>query len=165
MATTFADALMGAEADAICGAGYGEHSQERTNARNGCRRRDWDTRAGSISRAIPKLRQSEQGVHVHGPAGLTELQHQHIGRDECVRASVQRPDRNASLAHRANIDHHISDATLMQAVRYQSQWILLFVLRAETHCQQWRRILFLVVMWLAPNPSWTTTTTSAEIQL
>ena len=35
----------------------GERSQERTNTRNGYRRREWDTRAGSISLAIPKLRQ------------------------------------------------------------------------------------------------------------
>jgi putative transposase len=57
MVQTFAEALMGAEADAVCGAGYGERSGERTNTRNGYRRRDWDTRAGSISLAIPKLRQ------------------------------------------------------------------------------------------------------------
>jgi putative transposase len=57
MVTTFAEALMGAEADAICGAAYGERSAERTNTRNGYRRREWDTRAGSISLAIPKLRQ------------------------------------------------------------------------------------------------------------
>jgi len=53
MVQTFAEALMGAEADAVCGAGYGERSGERTNTRNGYRRRDWDTRAGSISLAIP----------------------------------------------------------------------------------------------------------------
>jgi putative transposase len=57
MVQTFAEALMGAEADAVCGAAYGERSDERTNIRNGYRRRDWDTRAGSISLAIPKLRQ------------------------------------------------------------------------------------------------------------
>jgi putative transposase len=57
MVTTFAEALMGAEADAVCGAAYGERSDERMNTRNGYRRRDWDTRAGSISLAIPKLRQ------------------------------------------------------------------------------------------------------------
>jgi putative transposase len=57
MVATFAEALMGAEADAVCGAAYGERSTERTNTRNGYRRRDWDTRAGSISLAIPKLRQ------------------------------------------------------------------------------------------------------------
>jgi mutator family transposase len=55
MVQTFAEALMGAEADAVCGAAYGERSIERTNTRNGYRRREWDTRAGSISLAIPKL--------------------------------------------------------------------------------------------------------------
>jgi putative transposase len=56
MITTFAHALMGAEADAVCGAGFGERSDERTNTRNGYRRRVWDTRAGSVELAIPKLR-------------------------------------------------------------------------------------------------------------
>ncbi len=57
MVQTFAEALMGAEADAVCGAAYGERSDERANTRNGYRRREWDTRAGSIDLAIPKLRQ------------------------------------------------------------------------------------------------------------
>ena len=57
MVTTFAEALMSAEAEAVCGAGYGERSDERRNTRNGYRRREWDTRAGSIELAIPKLRQ------------------------------------------------------------------------------------------------------------
>ncbi len=57
MVQTFAEALMGAEADAVCGAAYGERSAGRTNTRNGYRRREWDTRAGSIHLAIPKLRQ------------------------------------------------------------------------------------------------------------
>jgi len=56
MVKTFADALMSAEADAICGAPYGVRSDERTNSRNGYRARDWDTRAGTVELAIPKLR-------------------------------------------------------------------------------------------------------------
>ena len=56
MVATFAEALMGAEAGAVCGAAYGERSAERANTRNGYRRREWDTRAGSITLAIPKLR-------------------------------------------------------------------------------------------------------------
>ncbi|BBX82620.1 hypothetical protein MAUB_04930 [Mycolicibacterium aubagnense] len=48
---------MGAEADALCGAGYGERSAERTNSRNGYRHRQFDTRAGTLDLAIPKLRQ------------------------------------------------------------------------------------------------------------
>src|ERR687886_295213 len=55
MAQTFAEALMSAEADAICGAPYGVRSDERTNQRNGYRPREWDTRAGTIELAIPKL--------------------------------------------------------------------------------------------------------------
>jgi putative transposase len=47
---------MGAEADAVCGASYGERSPERVNRRNGYRERDWDTRVGTIELAVPKLR-------------------------------------------------------------------------------------------------------------
>jgi putative transposase len=55
--STFIAALMSAEADALCGAGYGERSAQRSNRRNGYRQRDFDTRAGTIDVAIPKLRQ------------------------------------------------------------------------------------------------------------
>lgn len=51
-----AEELMGAEADALCGARYGERSPERVNSRNGYRSRRWDTRAGTIELEIPKLR-------------------------------------------------------------------------------------------------------------
>src|SRR5271163_427570 len=54
---TFIHTLMGAEADALCGAGYGQRSIERTNQRNGYRHREFDTRTGSLDLAIPKLRQ------------------------------------------------------------------------------------------------------------
>ncbi|WP_424536448.1 IS256 family transposase [Sphaerisporangium viridialbum] len=57
MVKTMAEALMSAEVDSRCGADYGERSSERTNSRNGYRARDWDTRAGTIELAIPKLRQ------------------------------------------------------------------------------------------------------------
>jgi putative transposase len=56
MVQDFAEALMGAEADALCGAGYGERTPERLNRRNGYRERDWDTRVGTIELAVPKLR-------------------------------------------------------------------------------------------------------------
>jgi putative transposase len=55
--STFIDALMSADADALCGAEYGMSSPERVNVRNGYRHRDFDTRAGTIDVAIPKLRQ------------------------------------------------------------------------------------------------------------
>ncbi len=57
MVKDFAEALMSADADAVCGAGYGERSPERVNRRNGYRERDWDTRVGSIELAVPKLRE------------------------------------------------------------------------------------------------------------
>jgi transposase-like protein len=56
MLATFIGALMGAEAEAICGAPYGLPSPDRTNSRNGYRHRDFDTRAGTVDVAIPKLR-------------------------------------------------------------------------------------------------------------
>ena len=42
----------------VRGAGYGQRSPDRSNTRNGYRHRGWDTRAGSIDLAIPKLRES-----------------------------------------------------------------------------------------------------------
>jgi len=57
MVESFAEALMGAEADALCGAPYGERSPERVNTRNGYRERAWGTRVGTIELAIPKLRE------------------------------------------------------------------------------------------------------------
>ena len=56
MVREFAQRLMAAEVDAVVGAGWGEHSAERVNLRNGYRSRPWDTRVGTIDLAIPKLR-------------------------------------------------------------------------------------------------------------
>src|SRR5688500_14116526 len=56
MVKTMAEALMSAEADSLCRADYGQRSSERTNSRNGYRAREWDTRAGTVELAIPKLR-------------------------------------------------------------------------------------------------------------
>src|ERR1700733_11463594 len=53
----FAQQMMDAEVEGICGAGYGEVSPGRVNSRNGYRRREWDTRAGTVELAVPKLRQ------------------------------------------------------------------------------------------------------------
>ena len=54
---TFINTLLSAEADSVCGAEYGATSPDRVNRRNGYRHRDFDTRAGSVDVAIPKLRQ------------------------------------------------------------------------------------------------------------
>jgi len=57
MVQIFAEALMSADADTVCGAAYGQRSPDRRNIRNGYRSRGWDTRAGSIELAVPKLRE------------------------------------------------------------------------------------------------------------
>ncbi|GAA2795342.1 hypothetical protein GCM10020219_078240 [Nonomuraea dietziae] len=49
MVKTMAETLMSAEADGLCGAGYGQRSEERTNRRNGYRSREWDTRGPAPS--------------------------------------------------------------------------------------------------------------------
>ena len=49
---------MSAQADVVCGAEYGHPiSPQRTNRRNGYRAREFDTRAGTLEVAVPKLRQ------------------------------------------------------------------------------------------------------------
>ena len=57
MVKLFVERVMGEEADAICGASYGERSEERTNRRNGYRSRPWDSRTGTIDLQLPKLRE------------------------------------------------------------------------------------------------------------
>jgi putative transposase len=57
MIASLANAMMSAQADQVCGAGYGERSGERVNRRNGYRAREWDTRVGTVELAIPKLRE------------------------------------------------------------------------------------------------------------
>jgi putative transposase len=53
---TVINALLSAEADAVCGAEWGRPSPDRVNQRNGYRHRDLDTRVGTIDVAVPKLR-------------------------------------------------------------------------------------------------------------
>jgi putative transposase len=49
--------MMDADVGVACNAGYGEVTPDRVNSRNGYRRRERDTRAGTIELAIPTLRQ------------------------------------------------------------------------------------------------------------
>jgi len=51
-----AERIMDAEAEMLTGAAKGARTALRENHRNGCREWDWDTRAGRIELAIPKLR-------------------------------------------------------------------------------------------------------------
>jgi putative transposase len=56
MIREFAQRMMDADVEVRCNAGYGEVTPDRVNCRNGYRAREWDTRAGTIELAIPKLR-------------------------------------------------------------------------------------------------------------
>ena len=51
-----AERIMDAEVELVTGAAKGERTTLRETQRNGYRDRDWDTRAGRIELAIPKLR-------------------------------------------------------------------------------------------------------------
>lgn len=63
MVTMFADALMSAKTDALCGAEYGQVSDERVNHRDGYRPREWHTRAGTVEPGVPKLRRGGYFPH------------------------------------------------------------------------------------------------------
>lgn len=57
MLRVYAETLMVADAQSVYNACYNEKNPERTNTRNDYRSRTWDTRAGTIDLAVPKLRQ------------------------------------------------------------------------------------------------------------
>jgi putative transposase len=69
MVRTFIQALMSAEADAICGAPYGERSGQRANRRNGYRERGFDTRAGTTRSATGGVFSSRSSARCAGRNG------------------------------------------------------------------------------------------------
>jgi putative transposase len=70
MLTIFINTLMSAEADAVCGATYGEPSPDRVNVRNGYRHRDFDSRAGNLDFGGAPVRQCSGGrVRGEGDSG------------------------------------------------------------------------------------------------
>ena len=54
--STVINSLLSADADAVCGAEYGQVSPERVNSRNGYRHRELDTRVGTIDVYPPRSR-------------------------------------------------------------------------------------------------------------
>ena len=64
MLTTFINSVLSADADAVCGAAWGEVSDDRIDRRNGYRHRDLDTRVGTLgvaSRSCARARTSRTG--------------------------------------------------------------------------------------------------------
>ena len=117
MIREFAQRMMDADVEVACNAGYGEVTPDRVNSRNGYRRREWDTRAGTIELAIPRLRQGSYfpdwllehrrraeralatvvatsyllGVSTRRVEKLAES----LGRDEAVQVAGQRDGRRS----------------------------------------------------------------------
>jgi putative transposase len=60
MVRTFIQHLMSAQADAICGAPWGERSPERVNQRNGFRPREFDTRVGQLHDVAHRVGERDQ---------------------------------------------------------------------------------------------------------
>ena len=73
MVKDFAEALMSADADAVCGAGYGERTPERVNRRNGYRERLWETRSGTVPLKIQKLPRGSSGSLHEASSGKPNL--------------------------------------------------------------------------------------------
>jgi transposase-like protein len=61
------NSCMSAQADELCGAGYNERSEHRTNSRNGYRERTLETTTGEVTLEIPKLRHG-----TYYPEGIIE---------------------------------------------------------------------------------------------
>ena len=72
--TTFINTLMSAEADAVCGAAYGQASPERVNRRNGSRVREFDrpcprsVRRSGIHRGVLQPQAAAQLAGLPNPA-------------------------------------------------------------------------------------------------
>jgi transposase-like protein len=64
--------LMDLEVEGLCGAGFGERSEDRINQRNGYRDRRWETRAGTVDLKIPKLRKGTYLPAFLEPRRVTE---------------------------------------------------------------------------------------------
>ena len=121
-----AQRLMDIEVGAVCGAGRGERSPDRSNQRNGYRPRLWDTRAGTIDLNIPKLRKGSYFPTFLEPRRTAEkalmavIQEAYI---QGVSTRGSRPLRARFSARGGNAAECISCATCSPAwTRSTSQW-------------------------------------------
>lgn len=73
MISFVAPRLMDLEVVTLCGAGHGDRSTpERINQRHGDRERAWDTRAGTITLQLPKLRKGSSFPGLREPRRTAE---------------------------------------------------------------------------------------------
>lgn len=79
-----AERLMEIEVAALTGAGHGERSPERINWRNGCRERDWETRAGTVELRIPKLRKGSCFPAFLEPRRMAEKALTAVVQEACI---------------------------------------------------------------------------------
>ena len=94
MLTTFIDTLMSAEADAVCGAAYGEPSPQRVNIRYGYRHREFGTRVGTLTSP------SQTALRVDFPDWLLERRRHRLAR-RC-RGAITSPISTARKPARAS---------------------------------------------------------------
>jgi putative transposase len=58
---------LAADVDQLCDAAYGERTEDRVNSRNGHRDRRRDSRAGTMTLEIPKLRKGSSSLSLLEP--------------------------------------------------------------------------------------------------
>lgn len=124
MIASFANAMMSAQADQVCGAGYGERSVERVNRRNGYQMREWDTRAGTVELAVPKLREGSfypDWLLTHRPLGQQLLDipvRQPVPEYQCTATMIAsggnrnpaKPDRGGRTRQGDDASSHLARA-------------------------------------------------------
>ena len=92
--------LLSADADAVCGAQWGQQDPQRHTRRNGYRYRPLDTRVGTIDVAIPKLRSGTYFPSVVASAPQTLRKRlDHSGRPLLPGRSIHAPYGQAQSRH------------------------------------------------------------------
>jgi hypothetical protein len=127
MHRVFAEELVGAEADSICGAGYGERSDDRVYSRNGYLDRAFEVRSGQSPSTRPssgKPATSPTGCSSdvlvpsgHSPRSLPSDMCA-VCRPDATTDSSRRWASRASRAHRHRVEPHVGDVrTLVESGR------------------------------------------------
>ena len=92
------NALLSADADAVCGAQWGQQDPQRQAQRNGYRYRPLDTRVGTIDVAIPKLRSG-----TYFPEWLLQR------RKRCETALITGLSKSQVSRMAADLDEHVDE--------------------------------------------------------